>query len=212
MMKNSCLLILLFHLIFFSNKVYSAPTPKKPKYTRVQPPKPLPVIHCKRSTVDLALSTGYIWKNDHHFKKVYGQGIEDIITLDGCYWFSRYVGVGLKGSYWSADGKTTVLKKSTHVKEVPAIAYLRARIGCVIQLYGSLGVGGIYVHEKSYLGQVNTSAWCGEAEIGLNYYFAKHIYLTTAFRYLYSRKEIHSLHENADFGGYGIRGGLGCDF
>jgi len=164
--------------------------------------------------IDVAVTTGYIWKNDCRFKEIYGEGIQDVITVDVCGWFSECFGIGLKGSYWEAEGRTPVCRLHTNVHEIPLIGYVRREIefDCTFAAYASLGGGIIFVREKSELGKVNTDTWGGEAEIGLNYYFFKNFYLTTAFRYLYFKKKIAGIDERADFGGYGLRGGLGISF
>jgi hypothetical protein len=168
--------------------------------------------YCHRSSWDLSLSSGVVIKSDRRFKEIYGRVIPDIITGDACYWFCDNYGVGVKGSYWAVDGKTTILKRTTHLEEVPLVAYLRARVGYQLQFYGSLGVGAIFVKEKSYLGHISQNACCGEVELGTNYYIYDHVYLTSAFRYIYCRKEISGTDKIADFGGFGLRAGLGIGF
>jgi hypothetical protein len=164
------------------------------------------------STFDLAATTGYVWKTDSHFKQVYGNGIQNVITIDGCYWPFRHFGVGIQNGYWLAHGKTTVSKRSTRVWEVPLNFYLQGRIGHLLQLHGSLGTGVIFVNEKSYLGTVSQQAWSGEAEAGIDYYFFKRAYLAFAVQYLYARKEIKETHNQADFGGVNVSGGIGISF
>lgn len=166
----------------------------------------------KDSTFDLAATTGYVWKTDSQFKQVYGKGIQDIITIDGCYWPFRYLGVGIQSGYWLAHGKTTISKRPTRLWEVPLNLYLQGRIGRSFQLHASLGTGVIFVNEKSYLGNVSHQTWSGEAEVGMNYYFFKQAYLTVDLQYLYARKKISETHERADLGGLNARGGIGVSF
>ena len=171
-------------------------------------------IWCKESCTDqnfdFALTSGYIWKNDNHFKEVYGRGIPDIITADACYYPWRHGGLGVKASYWHASGKTTVFRQKTNLQEVPLIFYLRGKVGCHLQAYASLGGGAIFVTEKSYLGKARNTVGIGEAEVGINYSACKRFYITTAFRYLFPRTSINQ--EKHDFGGYGLRAGLGVSF
>ena len=164
------------------------------------------------SIFDLTATTGYVWQSDSHFKQVYGKGIQDVITIDGCYWPFRHFGIGIQGSYWLANGKTTILKKSTRLWEVPLNLYLEGRIGQMFQLHGSLGTGIIFVNEKSYLGSVSHQAWSGEAEVGIDYYFFKKSYLSAALQYLYSGKEISETQERVALGGLNLRAGIGISF
>jgi hypothetical protein len=165
---------------------------------------------CENQHFDFALTSGYIWKNDKHFKQVYGSGIPDIITADACYYPCRYGGLGIKTSYWHASGKTTFLKCKTTLQEVPLIFYLRGKVGCHLQAYASLGGGAIFVNEKSYLGKVKNTVGIGEAEIGLNYSACNRFYITTAFRYLFPKTTVNK--ERHDIGGYGLRAGIGFSF
>ncbi len=165
---------------------------------------------CSHNNFDFALSSGYIWKNDPYFKKVYGSGIPDIITADACYYPWHHWGFGIKTSYWHATGKTTYLKKKTHLQEVPLIFYVRAKTGNHLQAYASLGGGAIFVTEKSYLGKAKDTVGIGEAEVGINYLPCKHFYITGAFRYLFPKTTINK--ERYNFGGYGLRAGLGFSY
>lgn len=163
------------------------------------------------SCFDLACTSGYIWKHDQVFKKIYGQGIPDLITVDGCYYPCCYGGIGLKASYWEKKGCTSCLKQPTRLQEVPLIGYVRARIGTWLQSYISLGGGAIFVREQSYLGCIKTTPGIGEFEWGFNYYPHKNVYLTTAFRYLFPRHTYDGVRA-ADVGGLGLRAGFGLSF
>lgn len=162
---------------------------------------------CDFSLFDLAFTSGYIWKNDHNFKQTYGNGIPDYITADACFYPLTYAGVGVKTSYWEAKGKTMNMNQPAKLYEVPLIGYLRLRYGYWLQGYVSLGGGAIFLKEKSYLGVVTQIVGIGEAEIGFNYFPHTNFYLTGAFRYLFPRQK--SSGETVDFGGYGLRGGIG---
>lgn len=165
---------------------------------------------CDTSCFDLAFTSGFIWKHDKIFKEVYGHGIPDLITVDACYYPCNYGGIGIKTSFWEKKGRTACLKQCTKLQEVPLIGYLRARIGTWLQGYASLGGGAIFVKEKSYLGSVRTNVGIGEAEVGLNYYPHENVYLTGAFRCLFPRKTCDG--DEIDFGGFGLRGGIGFSY
>lgn len=166
------------------------------------PPSFCPYIPC----CDVAISTGYIWKRDRLFQEAYGRGIQDVITVDGCCRIWRFLGMGVKSGYWKAQGKAAVCHKE--ISEIPILCYLRGKIGCTFQAYVSLGGGLIFVEEKSCLGHAKEYPWGGEVEAGLKYYFFRSCYLTTALRYLF----FPTSKEKGDFGGYGIRAGIGISF
>lgn len=165
---------------------------------------------CCPNRFDVALTTGYVWKTDSCFKQVYGKGIQDVITFDGCYRPLDHLGVGIKTSYWQATGKTTARKKHTKIWEVPLLVYLRGIIGEKLQGYASLGGGVIFSQEKSYLGKVKKIAGIAEAEVGMNYYFYQDLYVTGAFRCLFPKTK--KCGERVQLGGYGLRAGLGISF
>ena len=110
---------------------------------------------CAPSCFDLVASSGYVWKSDRYFKEVYGNGIEDIITLDSTWWISRHYGMGLKGSYWSANGRVIGIPEPTNVWQIPLVFSLKGRIGSTFQVYGSIGVDFIIVCEIG----INDSFW-----------------------------------------------------
>lgn len=165
----------------------------------------------KNPRINLALTGGFIWKHDTRFKKIYGQGIPDI-TLDGCYYFNNAIGMGIKGSFRKKNGKTTVLHQPTKFHEFPLIGYVRGIVGDKVQFYISAGGGIIFVHEKSYIGDVKTHAPGAELETGLNFNFFDHFYITGAFRALFFNKNRSSIHTMQELGGYGIRAGIGLSF
>jgi hypothetical protein len=165
---------------------------------------------CDGSNFDLAFSSGFVWKNDDLFKCVYGSGIVNAITVDGCYYPCTYGGVGLKTAYWGKKGETTILKQCTKLREVPLIAYLKARIGTWLQGYISLGGGVIFVREKSYLGCASTATGIGEAEVGINCHILHSFYITVAANALFPSTKING--HKAIVGGYGLRAGIGFSF
>lgn len=166
-----------------------------------------------------ALSAGYVIKHaDYVFKEVYGRGMANVITADGCYQFWRCMGVGAKVSYWRANGKTTFFKQCTLLQEVPVTFYLRAITyfrNC-LQLYASLGGGVIWMKEKSYLGCVHKNKGIGEFELGMNYPIWCWLNFTSAFRYLFPREKQCCMtgpgFEKIDVGGFDFRAGLVCSF
>ncbi len=161
--------------------------------------------------VDVAFTTGYLWKGDTNFNRIYGRGIHDVITIDACFWWWQCTGIGVKGGYWSADGRDDFTGERLNMHEIPFIFYVRGRVGDRLQGYASLGAGFIANEERSDLEIEVRDRLAGafEAEIGSSYYFCKHVFATAAFHYIYSRYRLPGTVVNADFGGYGLRAGLG---
>ncbi|MEX0671745.1 MAG: hypothetical protein WD068_00145 [Candidatus Babeliales bacterium] len=159
-----------------------------------------------------AFTAGYVFKHDCRFKDVYGHGVINVITADGCYYPWECWGIGAKVGYWQATGQTTFLKKCTTLQEVPFTVYARRRknFDCGVQLYGSLGGGFIWVNEESYLGCVRDYKGIGEVELGLDYPIWRCINITSAFRYLFPSQCLAG--NTADVGGFDIRIGLGFSF
>jgi len=156
-----------------------------------------------------ALTAGYLFKHDSNFKAVYGKGLPNLITADGCYAFKEHWGAGAKVSYLRAHGETSFLQAETLLQQVPVTFYLRRieNYDTGLQLYGSLGGGFSWIKEKSYLGNVGIYKGLGEAEIGLSYPMYRTCHFTTAFRYLFP----HESHcgNQIDVGGFDFRAGLG---
>ena len=83
------------------------------------------VFDMRDSSFTGALSAGYVFKHaDSVFKDVYGLGMVNAITADGCYHPWQSWGIGAKISYWFANGRTSFLKFHTHLHEVPMTVYL----------------------------------------------------------------------------------------
>src|SRR5579859_362679 len=146
----------------------------------------------KKSYFIGALTTGFVFKNDHIFKKVYGSGMANAITADVCYSRCNIWGIGAKVSYWLMSGKTTFIERDTFLQEVPITVYVRGMLDLErgLRLYGSLGVGAAWIKEKSYLGHVHTWKGLGELEVGFNYPYWNHVNFTTAFRYLFPPQSV----------------------
>lgn len=160
-----------------------------------------------------AVSAGFVFKHDDcTFKEVYGHGIVNVITVDGCYYLCNPWGIGAKISYWRAKGCTTFLKQCSLIQEVPFTFYLRriTDFQCGVQLYASLGGGVIWTKEKSYLGCVKLHKAIGEVEVGLNYPVWCDLNITGAFRYLFPRQS--QAGKKIDIGGCDLRAGLAYDF
>lgn len=160
-----------------------------------------------------ALSTGYVFKHDDsYFKEVYGHGIENIITADGCYYPWESWGIGAKVSYWRAKGRTTFFRNRTCLYEVPLTCYVRKTFDfwSCLQWYASLGGGVMFMKEKSYLGSVHRHKGIGECEIGLNYFVWHCFDITAAFRYLFPRERVCG--KKADIGGFDLRAGIGFSY
>lgn len=161
----------------------------------------------------IALSSGYVFKNDCLFRKIYGFGAVNILTTDFCYYPWESWGFGTKVSYLRAKGHTTFLHFCTLLQEIPLTFYVRKAhdFDCGLQLYGSLGAGFVYMKEKSYLGCVKAYKGIGEIEVGLHQRLYHCLNFTTAFRYLFPPQHLHkSSHHNHkfDFGGCDLRAGL----
>ena len=159
-----------------------------------------------------AFTSGYVFKNDDEFKHVYGRGMIDAITADGCYYPWKHWGFGLKASYWRAKGHTTFLHQRTIAQEVPTTAYFRymKSLKCGLQMQGSLGGGFSWIQEKSYLDKVHTYKGIGEVEVGLNYRVWRWTNITGAFRYLFPPQSQSG--ERIDVGGCDLRAGIGFSF
>jgi hypothetical protein len=162
--------------------------------------------------VATALTSGYVFKRGQIFKEVYGHGITNILTADGCYYFQNNWGLGAKASYWRAHGQTTFLKQTTLLQEVPAIFYLRklCQRPSGTQLYASLGGGFTWVKENSYLGTVSIFRGLGELEIGCNYPVWRSWNVTAAARYLFPPQNQNGTKK--DVGGVDLRAGIGFDW
>jgi hypothetical protein len=159
-----------------------------------------------------ALTAGYVFKHGCEFENVYGKGITNIITADGCYFPWEHWGFGAKVSYWRAKGKTAFLQQCTLLQQVPFIVYVRARkeFACRLQLYGSLGGGFTWVKETSYLPTERFIKGLGEIEVGVNYPIWRCINLVAAVRYLFPPQK--QCGESVDFGGVDVRAGIGFTF
>lgn len=159
-----------------------------------------------------AITAGYVFKHDCAFKNVYGHGIVNVITADGCYYPWKHWGVGAKVSYWRAKGRTTFLRQRTLLQEMPFVIYLRGRkeFQCRLQLYGSLGGGIAWIKEKSYLPTERLHKGIGEVEIGINYPLWRCINIAGALRYLFPPQK--QLCETIDIGGVDVRAGIGFSF
>ena len=157
-------------------------------------------------------SAGYVFKHDCKFKDVYGRGIVNALTFDGCYYPWELWGFGSKISYWRTKGCTSFLKQRSLLQEVPITFYLRRvkNFECGLQMYGSLGGGFIWIKERSYLGDVRVYKGVGEVEAGLNSPVWHHLNLTIAFRYLFP-SQCHA-GEKVNIGGSDLRAGIGFSF
>lgn len=156
-----------------------------------------------------ALTAGFVFKDDVVFKEVYGHGIINAITLDGCYYRWNPWGVGAKISYWRAKGKTTFLKYPSVVQEIPVTFYVRRLLrdfDCGVQAYASAGGGFVWLKEKSYIGTARLYKGIGEVEIGLFYPVWSCINITGAFRYLFPFQSIYC--EKSQVGGFDLRAGI----
>ena len=158
------------------------------------------------------LSAGYVFKHDCRFKEVYGRGMVNIITADGCYYPWSFLGFGATLSYWRAKGRTTFLRLCTTAQEIPVTFYVRGihEFECRLQLYGSLGAGFAWIKEESYLGDVRLYRGIGELEIGLRYPVWRCLTLMSAFRYVFPPQK--QLCKKFDVGGCDLRAGLGLTF
>ena len=159
-----------------------------------------------------AFSSGYVFKNDCRFQKVYGRGMIDIITGAFVFYPWDFWGLGLKVSYWQAKGNSTLFNFNTKLREIPLMLTLQRLLIFKhgIELYFSAGGGAAWIKEKSYLDTIKFWKGLGEIEIGANWPLYKNLKLTTAFRYLFPRQFLCS--EKIDVGGCDLRGGLEFSF
>lgn len=164
------------------------------------------------SCFDGAFCAGYVFKHDCSFKEVYGHGTINAITADGCYYPWERWGFGAKLSYWRKKGRTAFLQLHTLAQQVPFTVYLRRRkeLDCGLQLYASLGVGGIWTKEKSYLGTVRFTKAIGELEGGVRYSMWHGVGLTGAVRYLFPPQKQDG--QKVTVGGVDLRVGIGFSF
>ena len=166
----------------------------------------------KNISFDGAFTAGYVFKNDCIFKDVYGRGIINAITGDGCYYPWKHWGFGGKVSYWRARGRTSFLQLCSLIQEVPITFYARVikRFDCGLQTYGSLGAGVVWMKEKSYLGTVKQTKGIGELELGLQYSRCRRFNLVGAFRYLFPPQK--QACDTVVVGGFDLRAGIGFSF
>lgn len=155
-----------------------------------------------------AFTAGYVFKHNHDFKEVYGHGMVNVITADGCFYPLQPLGVGAKISYWRKHGCTTFLKQESLLQEIPVTVYLRGikNFDCGLGLYGSLGGGFIWLKEKSYLGHITVYKGIGEVEVGLQYAVWDCINVMGAFRYLFPPQSYNG--QKVDVGGSDLRAGI----
>lgn len=160
----------------------------------------------------IALSAGYVFKHDCTFKQVYGRGIANLITVDGCYYPWECWGIGAQVSYWRKRGRTTFLKQRTHLREIPVILSIRRKkdFDCGLRLYGSLGGGIVWGKEKSYLGCVKVHKGIAAVEAGLEYPIWCDLSITGAVRYLFPRQS--QAGHKVTIGGADLRAGLSWAF
>ena len=161
----------------------------------------------------VALTSGYVFKHDDtNFKQTYGRGMGNVITAD--FYFSRCNrwGIGAKGSYWIALGKTTFFRHHTTLHQIPLTAYVRrtTEFECGLQLYASLGGGVTWIKENSYLGHSSHWKGIGEVEAGLIQPMWECLDFTFAFRYLFPRQKIGTV--KVDVGGFDLRAGVQFPF
>jgi hypothetical protein len=164
------------------------------------------------SCFDLDFTAGYAFKNDSRFKEVYGHGMINMITGDGCFYPWKHGGIGAKMSYWRTKGKTTFMEYRSIIREIPVTVYARGRknFSCGLELHGSLGAGFAWIKEKSYLGHVQFYKGLGELEAGLRYPIWRCIEFTAAVRYLFPPQVFRC--EKVDVGGVDLRAGIGFSF
>lgn len=168
------------------------------------------IAEFQNSCKTVVFSSGYVFKNDNIFREVYGYGVGNILTADFCYYRWNTWGIGAKASYWLAVGRTTSLRKSTVLQEIPITFYVRKIFDtqCGLRTYASLGGGFAWIGEHSYLGNVSQARGLGEVEIGIHYPFScRRAVFSTALRYLFPPQKQGFF--KADVGGIDLRAGFG---
>lgn len=166
-----------------------------------------------RTHFTTALTAGYVFKHDCRFKQVYGRGVTNVITADGCYYPWELWGFGAKLSYWRAKGHTAFLHQCTILQQIPVTLFIRKVHNfecCKLQPYASLGGGFIWTKEKSYLATERTYKGIGEVEVGLNWPVWRCMNVTGAFRYAFPPQKIEG--RTTDIGGCDLRAGIGFSF
>jgi hypothetical protein len=219
-----------FLFIFWAHSVIAyeelSSRPRKPAVRIIEEEIQQPVYYFECSDeeeiipcFDTAVSAGFVFKNnDCLFKRVYGQGVVNVITVDGCWYFKEHWGIGAQISYWHAKGKTTVLNRSTCLQEIPITFYVRKRWDCWDNFmpYLSLGGGFIHIREQSYLGSIERNAGIGQLEAGFNQYFGECFFITGALRYLFPQQRICRTTcynvDKAEVGGVDLRIGFGFSY
>jgi opacity protein-like surface antigen len=160
-----------------------------------------------------ALGFGYQFKSDEYFKEVYNNGTVDY-TADVGYWIKKNIALGVKVSYLSKKGETSFYKSETHLKQIPVVGYLKAglEIGKKLQGYVSLGMGYMFFKEESYIGTIDEKQFGWEIESGVEYSFAKQLYVLCAARYQSFKKTFPEMNETHQLGGTDIRLGIGIRY
>lgn len=170
-----------------------------------------PVALCS-GMQSFSVTTGLIWINDRDFNLVYSGEMSDLITLDYLWRYGSH-GIGAKISYWATRGNTTCTKEIANVFEIPTTIYVRTQFGNALQSYVSLGAGFIYVLEKSpKIGSAHFLVAGLDIEAGMNWFLINNLYITAALDYLWFPKRITEFDQTFQFGGLGLRGGLGLTF
>ncbi|MBY0110181.1 MAG: hypothetical protein K2X90_03665 [Candidatus Babeliaceae bacterium] len=193
--RKQYLFLILFFLPLFCNKARQ--NLKKQDFTKF----------------NLTFTTGYVFKHDDDFfKERFKNGIQNIITVDGCYYFLPAIGIGSKVSYWATKSHGTFLNNPAKLQEVPLTFYLRTIFYSWknLQLYTSLGGGAIFLAEKNYQEAIKTSKGIGEFELGLNIFLGRYFDISGAFRYLFPRETFNN--QKADIGGFDLRAGIGLSY
>lgn len=159
-----------------------------------------------------ALTSGYVFKHNARFKQVYGQGIVNILTGDGYYYFCEHWGLGAIIGYWRAQGATNFLQQPTLLQQVPATIAGKGKyeFDCGVQLYGALGAGFIWTKENSYLDNTGFFKGIGTLEAGITYSVYHCFEITGAFRYLFPPQK--QAYHTVDIGGCDLRAGIEFSF
>lgn len=174
------------------------------------------LVHATQEDYDhytAAVTAGYVFKSKQRFHEVYGQGIANLITVDGCYSACQKWGIGVNAAYWRGQGATNFLGQHTLLQQVPFVVYVRRDIkhfNFGLDIYGSLGGGFIWTKEKSYLGKTYMTKGIGAVELGATYPVWCCIAITGAFRYLFPPQT--QAGHTVDIGGCDLRFGIEVSF
>lgn len=207
MKKNFTLLVSLILVFFIYSSNAKAESQKENKTTS----KSTRVSLEESKRLYFAVALSYQWKSDKYYQLVYDKGVLNYLT-DAGYWFSNNFASGIKVSYLTNRGETSLLKKETKLRQISVMVYIKAAIGRKLKSYFSLGAGYLFFKEESYIATVDESHIGWEGEIGFEFSLTESLYLMGSLRNQSFRKSFPELGETQQLGGKDLRIGIGFRF